>query len=80
MIISMLAREEENIHLESHLRKEKPSKRYFDQNTLVKCFPQDATDESVPVEAVCWTPERKNHNCKHSGLYAVLTEDLPSVA
>jgi len=36
LMISLLAREEKVIHPTSHLRKEKPSKRYFNQNTLVK--------------------------------------------
>ena len=55
MIVNLLAREEEDIQPKSHLRKEKYSKRYFNQNTFVKCLPQNATDESIPVEAVCWT-------------------------
>jgi hypothetical protein len=54
MIVNLLAREED-IHAKIHLRKEKYSKRYFNQNTFVKCLAQNATNESIPVEAVCWT-------------------------
>lgn len=53
MTVSLLVGEEEDIHPTSHLRKEKSSKRYFNQNTLVKRLPQNAADESIPVEAVC---------------------------